>query len=158
MSSAKMNSSKQQFETFAFPLEVDDGWPPCAVESLPIQKVPNGYMVLTPPLFVKELSVNDIIEVRLQTGSQVVESWRHVIRSTHTTIWLLRMHCTTTIDTVLAKLRTIGCTTVALDQFGAYSIDVPEAISISTIDTILEELDGDSVAIAFPALRHPDDS
>jgi hypothetical protein len=138
-----------------FPLEVDDGWPPAAVESLPFQKTPDGLLALVAPLFVKDLSVGDLIEAELGPERQV-ESWRHLARSGHTTIWLLRQARTGSIGPVLARLRQLGCATVSLEDAGAYSVDVPESVPIATVDAVLEELDSDAVAVAFPSLRHPD--
>lgn len=44
-----------------FALEIDDGWPPVAVESLPLRVTREGHVVEAPPLFVKDLSVGDVI-------------------------------------------------------------------------------------------------
>jgi hypothetical protein len=48
-----------------FELEVDDGWPPVAVESLPFKIKENGFLLLNPPLFIKGLSVGDDISVTI---------------------------------------------------------------------------------------------
>ncbi len=138
-----------------FPLEIHDGWPPAAVESLPFQKTPAGLQALVAPLFVKDLSVGDVIEADMGPDRQV-ESWRHIARSGHTTIWLLRQAQTDSIAPVLASLRQLGCTTVTLEEAGAYSVDVPESVPIQTVDAVLEQLDSDAVAVAFPSMRHPD--
>ncbi|WP_350339216.1 DUF4265 domain-containing protein [Geomonas sp. Red32] len=113
-------------------------------------------MALVPPVFVKGLSVGDVIEVSLESEPRRVAFWRHVKRSGHTTIWLLRLCRSATIEAVLTELRGLGCNTVGLEKLGTYSVDVPETVQIETVDVVLANLDADSVAVAFPSMRHQD--
>lgn len=48
-----------------FPLDVEDDWPPVAVEGLPFDVALGGYVATVPPLFVKDLSVGDVIAVEI---------------------------------------------------------------------------------------------
>jgi hypothetical protein len=120
---------------------------------MPFRVADEGYVALVPPLFVKDLSVGDLIEVKLEAGDRV-QHWQHVARSGRTTVWLLRMQRSSTIEGVLAKLRALGCNTAALEGAGAYSVDVPESVPIETADSMLAELDSEAVAVAFPSMRH----
>jgi Domain of unknown function (DUF4265) len=138
-----------------FPLDVEDDWPPFAVESIPFAKKTDGYQALSAPLFIKNLSVDDLISVEISDGN-TVESWQHIFLSKRTTIWLLRLKEPNQINSVLARLRDIGCNTVGLAEVGCYAIDVPETIPISQVDSVLEVLTSETVAIAFPSMRHPD--
>lgn len=139
--------------SLAFPLDVDDGWPPVSVESLPFRASPDGYEALVSPLFVKDLSVGDVIEATIDPDDRV-HCWRHFSRSGRSTIWLLRLRSSDTLHAVLAELRALGCNTVALDTVGAYSVDVPDSVSIEVVDAALAHLDVASVAVAFPSMRH----
>jgi Domain of unknown function (DUF4265) len=139
-----------------FGLVEKDGWPPVSVESLPFSVASDGYVALLPPLFVKDLSVGDVIDAEVDIDSFRVVSWRHVVRSKRTTIWLLQMRSSDTINVVLAKLREHGCNTVGLDALGTYAVDVPESVAIEMVDKALEHLDPESVAVAFPSMRHHD--
>lgn len=150
-----MSSCDGAIVLLKFPLEVEDDWPPVAIESMPLRKVSAGYQVQAVPLFVKDLSVGDVIAVDLD-DENTVESWRHVARSARTTIWLLRLKQPNGIDAALAKLRHLGCNSVALDAAGCYALDVPESISMESVDAVLGSLESDSVATAFPSMRHPD--
>jgi hypothetical protein len=136
-----------------FNLNVEDGWPPVAIESIPFKKVKLGYKVLGAPLFIKNLSVGDVISAKT-IGRNSVESWVHMHYSKHTTIWLLRLSEPNQINIVLEKLRALGCNTTALANLGCFAVDVPEGISLKIVDSALEALDEDSVAIAFPSMRH----
>lgn len=138
-----------------FELNVEDDWPPVAVECLPFQKTERGYCTMAAPLFVKDLSVGDVILGRL-TVENNFESWEHVSRSDHSTIWFLRLKTPNNIDSVLALLRNLGCNTVGLDSLGCYAVDVPADVQMADIDVILAHLDEVVVAVAFPSMRHPD--
>lgn len=151
-----MNSIVGANMNLNFPLNVEDGWPPVAAECLPFKVTPDGYVALSPPLFVKDLSVGDVINATLDAEDYRVTSWRHVTKSGHTTVWLLRIRRTNTIEAVLLELRDLGCNTVELKEAGVYSVDVPELVSIETVDIILAHIDADLVAVAFPSMRHPE--
>lgn len=147
-------SPTEDVVSLEFPLDVEDGWPPVAVECLPFRAVPEGYVALVPPLFVKDLSVGDVIDVTREAGGPRVLSWRHVARSASTTIWLLRMRRSETIRAVLAALRGLSCNTASSEELGVFSIEVPAAVPIEAVDRILAQLDAEAVAVAFPSMRH----
>lgn len=149
------SDTKTSVESLKFTLDVEDDWPPVGIECLPFQKTEVGYKLTTAPLFVKDLSVDDIISARL-ADANLVRDWQHVYRSKRTTIWILRKQRTNEINVVLTKLRSIGCNSVSLEQFGCYSVDVPEDIDIEVVDELLSTLDDKAVAIAYPSMRHPE--
>jgi hypothetical protein len=136
-----------------FVLDINDGWPPVAIEGLLCSAVEGGFRVEAPPLFIKKLSVGDIISVSQDSAGNVF-SWVHVEKSNRTTIWLLRIAKTDSIDGVLQKLSSLKCQSVQLPQYGCYSIDIPEECSIANVDACLEELDKSCIAIAYPSFRH----
>lgn len=136
-------------------LNIEDDWPPVAIEYLPCTPVAEGYLVEMPPLFVKGLSVNDVISVSHDSDGNV-ESWVHVRKSNRTTIWLLRIAKSDDIGPILKELRLLNCNTVQLQQFGCYSVDVPEDCAIQDVDACLARLDQSSVAVAYPSFRHKD--
>ena len=138
-----------------FRLGVEDGWPPVSVEGLPFRITASGYESTTPPLFVKGLSVGDVIAVELGENG-LVESWHHISKSEHSVVWLLRMERTNQIEKVLEEVRAFGCRTVSLPAAGAHAIDVPESVLIEQVDRILGQLDPEKVAIVYPSFRHPE--
>ncbi len=138
-----------------FPLDADDDWPPCGSESLPFEEVADKYRCLSAPLFVKDLSVGDIIECEIGPNG-FLDNWRHCHRSDRSVVWLLRQSKNDKVQPVLQLLRQLGCNTSGLDELGCYTIDVPENIEITEIDKVLEDLDQTKVAIAFPSMRHPE--
>lgn len=137
-----------------FPLDVEDDWPPVASESIPFAVCVGGYRALAAPLFVKDLSVGDVITADLAEAN-LVKSWQHVVRSGRTTVWLLRLRGgNNRIDQTLAELRAMGCDTVDFGEMGCYSVDVPETLKIDQVDEVLALLDESSVGVAFPSMRH----
>lgn len=110
-----------------FPLEVDDGWPPVAVECIPCAEEQGSWRVQVAPLFVKDLSVGDLLEATLD--DRRVTAWSHRERSAHTTIWLTRIADGADV-TVLDELRALGCGVCTAEQLGMRSIDVPGTVPI----------------------------
>lgn len=148
-----MGNEAKEAVSFVFPLEVVDDWPPVASESLLFARCAGGYRALACPLFVKGLSVDDVVDVDLD-ANQYVSRWRHVSRSRRSTIWILRLAAENGIEDVLSKLRALGCNTVGVDEFGSYAVDVPESVHLDKVDPILECLDESSAGVAFASLRH----
>jgi hypothetical protein len=142
--------------SLSFPLDVEDDWPPVAAENLPFEAVEDGLRLLVAPLFVKRLSVGDVITVRERLGR--VTSWKHKHRSRHSTVWLLRLKrdATRDIKRALERAYRLGCKSSNAPRFGSYALDVPPETSIGDIDELLATLDKERVAIAYPSFRHPE--
>ena len=70
-------------------LNVIEDWPPVSIESILCTKILEGYRLESPPLFVKGLSVGDIISVELDSVNNI-KSWKILAHSSRTTIWILR--------------------------------------------------------------------
>jgi hypothetical protein len=135
-----------------FRLEIEDGWPPVGVESLPFRLSSLGYELLSPPLFIKDLSVGDVIVVERELSE--ISSWRHVVRSRRTTLWLMKLQASQEIEDACSKLRALGCNTSRPRNLPIYAIDVPETVDLREVDPILDQLEPAFVAVAFPSLRH----
>ena len=152
-----MTNSKKSNPSVELPfnLLVENECPPVSVEHLPCIVVGKSYRVENPPLFLKHLSVGDVISVvRADNGN--VASWSHISMSKNTTIWLLQTAKTEGLAEALSKLRSLGCHTVQLPEYGCYSIDVPEICAINDVDECLSRLDTTTLAIAYPSFRHSD--
>ncbi len=146
----------EQLDSLRFPLRPVEGWPPVSDECMPLQRTDSGYAVVVPPLFLKGLSVGDVIEVTLDGADAQVLHWRHVHRSEHSTIWMLVVKAEGSggLRAVLDELRAIGCGTSEAERLGVYAVDVPADVSMAAVDALLADLDRSAIAVAFPSFRH----
>lgn len=142
--------------SLTFALDVEDDWPPVASECLPFARVDDGYRLLVAPLFVKDLSVGDVLACTFVGETHEVQSWRHVAKSDRSTYWLLGHVDNEALPDGLARLRALGCNTASGEQLGVHSVDVPADIDIEAVDEILDELEEAGVPVACPSDRDPD--
>lgn len=140
--------------SLTFALDVKDGWPPAGAECLPFHRDGGGFRLLVAPLFVRGLSVGDVIECEIDRVNGMVFEWSHLSKSGHSTFWLLRQDDEQVLLDGLEKLRALGCSTVLAPRVGMFSVDVPAAISIDAVDAVFQGLVDHGVAIACPSLRH----
>lgn len=141
-----------------FPLDVVDDWPPVRLESVPVRWSTSfaGYEVRESPLFVRDISIGDILAVSLD-GDDRVADFRHAFRSKNSTIWMLdldRRRASTAL--VLKDLRKLGCHTVTAPSLGCYVVSVPATVPMERVDPILDAIDSDAIAVVFPSFRHPE--
>lgn len=156
IASSQSTASNANLAELAFVLLVEDEWPPVSVECMPADRIGEFiYRPLNPPLFVKGLSVGDLVEVEFD-GDRMVVAWKILSPSAHSTVWLARLRQKHDIESMLQALRDLGCATVAAPNLGCYAVDIPEAVAMEDVDLVLESADEESVAIAFPSFRHPE--
>ena len=142
-----------QVEQISFALDIgDDGWPPVGLEWLHTSKTDTGLSIETLPLFVKDISVQDIIEAELDDENRVIR-WAHIEKSKRSVVWIMAYGSYDPME-VLQSLRNVGCNTESLKSYNYYAVDVPSEISFEKIDAVLETLDKASSAVAFPSFRH----
>jgi hypothetical protein len=138
----------------SFQLEVADGWPPVSVENLQCTPLSKGFQIDSIPLFVKGLSVGDIISTIPDEEGRIWE-WSHIEKSNRTTIWLGRLASggQAEIDTLLLALSELNCNSTGNRSLGCFAIDVPPECLIQKVDSYLESLSSDQVAVVFPSFR-----
>ncbi len=140
-----------------FQLAEDNGWPPVAQEALWCMLIPAGYLVESIPLFVKGLSVGDVIDAAPDAEGRVWQ-WEQVDGSNRSTIWLARLSAAgnDAILTLLDDLQALNCTSTSASQLGCFAVDVPPECPIGEVDALLARLDPACVAVAYPSFRHHD--
>lgn len=135
-----------------FVLDIDDGWPPVAKQCMACVRREDGYQVQAPPLFIKNLSVGDVVDVRFGDEGEVV-SWTHIARSARSTVWIM-VSGDYMVSGALERLKTMGCNVVELEQYRYYAVDVPEECAVERLDECLNAFDNRKVSVAFPSFRH----
>lgn len=137
---------------FNLPDEGDD-WPPVTTECMPFEDQGGGaYRLLVPPLFVRDLSVDDVLLVEIGKEG-IVENWRHKARSNRSTIWVLGLK-QKNFEIVVKKLLELRCNVTRALSFDVASIDVPGELDRKTLESWLDKLDED--AVGYPSYRHED--
>jgi Domain of unknown function (DUF4265) len=140
--------------SLTFRLEVADGWPPVGAECLPCVSAAGGSMISAPPLFVRDLSVGDVIAITVEDQGQIL-SWEHVSRSDHSTVWILTFG-ETSIAAPLECLLGLGCNVASLPAWSLSSIDVPPSVAAGLLDGLFSEFPESAVAVVYPSWRHPE--
>lgn len=135
-----------------FLLKIDDGWPPVAKECLICTATESNYRVEVPPLFVKDISVGDVIEIERDEEGDV-SAWSQVKRSKRSTVWIM-VTGSTSIEGTIECLISMKCNVERFKEYRYFSIDVPEECSVERLDECLAALDREKVSIAFPSFRH----
>lgn len=135
-----------------FVLDVDDGWPPVAKECLLCTVFESGYRVDVAPLFIKDLSVGDVISVERNEEDDVV-AWSHVEKSKHSTVWIMA-HGDYSIDDAIECLKNLKCNVEELEQYRYFAVDVPEECTSEELDACLDALDSEKASTVFPSFRH----
>lgn len=111
-----------------------------------------SYELLVPPLFVKDLSVGDSLNIS-SDGDGVVDFWETVGRSKRSTIWVLFGDGDKkSYELIFEKLRAFGCNTVECPNYGLIAIDVPETLSREELEGLLDQFSEDDVG--YPSYRH----
>lgn len=143
------------YQKFVFTLKVEDGWPPVAKEGLVFSKVEGGFRLEVAPLFVKDLSVGDVLDLKAADADQVL-SWKHVSASRRSTVWVMDFG-DRELPNVLAELKGMGCNLERLNSFNYVAVDVPESASAELVMQCLDRLDEESAPVAYPSWRHEDE-
>jgi Domain of unknown function (DUF4265) len=136
----------------AFAITVEDGWPPFPIENLPCTILKNGIRVDAPPLFIKGLSVGDVINI--ENSLDTVQKWTYIKKSKRTTVWLGLTDYEIDLGICFDKLKKLSCNIVAMKNIGCYSIDVPETCEIVEVDKVLDQVANEGLFVVFPSFRH----
>lgn len=138
-----------------FSLDIDNGWPPVAIECMDCIPVDGGFQIRVPPFFLKNLSVGDVIEVTRDEHANVV-AWKHKIRSRRSTIWIM-LFGSRSIESALDCLKSMQCNIERFVEYKLFSIDIPAECSLDEVDACLAGIEAEDVAIVYPSLRHEAD-
>ncbi|HEY2179338.1 MAG TPA: DUF4265 domain-containing protein [Caulobacteraceae bacterium] len=141
-----------------FKLDGDDEWPPAVVEGLWGEQDGTSFRVLTCPLFVRGLSVGDVIAPETDDAGDVV-AFEVLERSSHSTVWVLAEDPAIR-EELRSVLESLGCGTVGGPESipSLCAVDVPGEVEIDAIDAVLGEPERTGqISIAYPSFRHASD-
>lgn len=135
-----------------FQLDVDDGWPPVAKECLRCVDVECGYQIQEPPLFIKDLSVGDVIEVVWGEEGEVV-AWSHVEKSKRSIVWIM-VSGDYSVASEIECLKRLRCNVAEFEAYRYFAVDVPAECPVERLDECLDALSREEVSVVFPSFRH----
>jgi hypothetical protein len=141
-------------DSLTFRLAVEDGWPPVAAECMPCAVDQGGFRMLAAPLFVRELSLDDIISITEEENGQIW-SWQHIYKSANSTVWFLTIG-DTSIEEPLVHLTALGCSVVRFPVAGVISLNVPPSVSADLLDSYFAGFTVEELKVAYPSWRHQD--
>lgn len=129
----------------------DDDWPPVTTECMPFQDLGSGrYLLLVAPLFVRDLSVGDVLILEV-SAEGIVWEWAHEKKSRNSTVWVIDFQ-QDHFEDVMKKFLSLGCNVSRSPEFDVAAISVPENVDREIVEEFLDMLDEDSVG--YPSYRH----
>ncbi len=143
-------------ENVLFALEIEDGWPPVATESIWCERRDGTYQIKSIPLFIRGLAVDDIVAATPDKESRQIHDYDVLEVSGHSVIWMLNP-VKLDITEFIGELEALGCkVATGLLGYNHYAIDVPPEADIAALDGMISVWDAVGLAFAYPAWRHED--
>jgi hypothetical protein len=143
-------------ENVLFALEIEDGWPPVATESIWCERRDGNYQLKSIPLFIRGLAVGDIVAATPDKESRQIHDYDVLDVSGHSVIWMLNP-VKLDIAEFISELEALGCkVATGLLGYNHYAIDVPPEVDIAALDGMISVWDSVGLAFAYPAWRHED--
>lgn len=138
----------------SFPLQPDvDGYPPVSAESLWAKEVGSGYVIDSIPFFTAEATVGDLIRAEKDEGGAL---WFESVEqpSRHSLVRAVFFDASRE-QSIVARLRALGCATESMKAFKLLAVDVPSDLSLPEVQEILrDEATAGHLDYEEPLLRH----
>lgn len=140
-------------QKIAFALEVEDGWPPVAVEHVWCERRDAAYIMENVPFFISGLASGDVFRAEPDPVNGCIFEFEVVQRSGHSVVWVLNNEG---LDFSLPRKRLLdlGCRLEGFPQFNLFAIDVPANVAQSEIGAVIDALETAGFALAFPVWNH----
>ncbi len=140
-------------EKLSFALDVDDGWPPVAVEHVWCEKLGPIYELKNAPFFIHGLAVGDRFTAQPDAVNGCILEFTVLEPSGHSLVWVLERGDLRP-DEFKAKLLALGCSVESLPAFRLHAIDVPGTVEAKAVSGAVDGLESLGFALAFPVWRH----
>jgi hypothetical protein len=136
-----------------FALEIEDGWPPVAIEGIWCATEDSVFRAENAPFFIYGLAFGDRFTASPDSVNGLIHEFSVVAPSGHSLIWALPAE-----PDVFAGFRReliqTGCRIEGLQQFSLYAIDVPGEVKADDINPLVDRIERAGVPLAFPVWRH----
>jgi hypothetical protein len=140
-------------EKISFALDVEDGWPPVAVEHVWCEKDGSVYELKNAPFFIHGLAFGDRFSATSDSVNGCIFEFTTEESSGHSLVWLIEQ-AGLKLAPYESELLHLGCSIEGFPSLQLYAIDVPPQVEHSTVNAIMDKLAGLGFALAFPVWRH----
>jgi hypothetical protein len=140
-------------QKIGFALDVDDGWPPVAVEHVWCEKAGLIYELKNAPFFIKGLAFGDKFSAEPDSVNGYVFDFTVVESSGHSLVWALDAG-DLKFGEHTSEILALGCSIEGFPAFGLHAIDVPPSVEPRNASDALSKLEGLGFPLAFPVWNH----
>lgn len=140
-------------EKVPFALDIEDGWPPVGSEHVWCERVGDKYTLRNVPFFIPGLAIGDVFRAERDPVNDCIFEFEIVQPSGHSVVWVMS-NDELDFSQPRQRLTELGCGSESLPQFSIFSIDVPAEVGRAEINALVDSLEEDGFALAFPVWRH----
>ena len=140
-------------EKVKFALNIEEEWPPVSSESVWCERIGENYKVLNAPFFIPDLAYGDVFSAVPDNVNQHVFEFEVIEQSGHSLIWLINTG-QIEISKELESISELGCKYEGFPSFNLIAVDVPPNVNADALDLIIESLELQEIAVAYPVWRH----
>ena len=140
-------------QKLSFALDVEDGWPPVAIEHVWCEKSGAVYELVNAPFFIHGLAFGDKFTAEIDPVNECIFEFTVVESAGHSLVWLLEGD-NLKFDEFKPELLKLGCRVEGFPSFRLNAIDVPASVEPRAISDEMDRLESLGFALAFPVWRH----
>lgn len=140
-------------EKVPFALDIEDGWPPVATEHVWCERTGDTYALKNVPFFIPGLAVGDVFRAERDPVNDCIFEFEVLRSSGHSVVWVMN-NDELDFSQPQTRLAEMGCKFESFPQFFLFSIDVPVDVGRAEINALVDSLEEDGFALAFPVWRH----
>ncbi len=139
-------------EKVAFALDVEDGWPPVAVEHVWCERTGSIYQLKNAPFFIK-LALDDKFSGEPDGVNGCIFEFTIEESSGHSLVWVIEKNGLE-LEPYKHELLHLGCSVEGFPAFKLHAVDVPASAEHEAINAAMDKLESLGFAMAFPVWRH----
>jgi hypothetical protein len=140
-------------EKVRFALDVEDGWPPIAIEGVWCERTGDLYELKNAPFFIKGLAFGDTFIAEPDPVNECIFEFQVVESSGNSLVWVMD-NADLDFETSKKKLNELGCRVEGFPNYKLHAIDIPASVNTAAINILVDEVEQLGFAIAFPVWRH----
>lgn len=140
-------------EKVAFALEIEDGWPPAAVEHVWCEKTDSIYQLKNAPFFIRGLALGDKFSAEPDAVNGCIFAFTVKEPSGHSLVWIIEQNALE-LEMVDQELLLLGCSIEGFPAYKLHAVDVPASVEHEAVNAVMDKLESLGFAMAFPVWRH----